>query len=114
GRQPFVLPNSVYKDASGKYIPNTNIVTRDGNATFWSSTWNAIESNYVNSADFWKLREISLTYELPKSVIGDLKWIKAINIGVVGRNLFTWKAKDNVWTDPEFSFDNGNGTGLTN
>ena len=113
-RLPFVIPNSVYKDASGKIVPNTNIVTKDGNALFWASTWNAIESNYVNSADFWKLREISITYELPKAVIGSLKWIKAVNIGVVGRNLFTWKAKENVWTDPEFSFDNGNGTGLTN
>jgi len=114
GRQPFVIPNSSVSDGNGKYVANTNIVTKDGNALFWASTWNAIESNYVNSADFWKLREISLSYDLPKSLMGKMSWIKDINIGVVGRNLVTWKAKDNVWTDPEFSFDNGNATGLTN
>jgi hypothetical protein len=113
GRQPFVIPNSSYL-SNGKYVPNTNIVTRDGNALFWASTWNAVQSNYVNSADFWKLREVSLSYELPKSLIGRVSWIKGINIGVNARNLITWKAKDNVWTDPEFSFDNSNATGLTN
>ncbi len=113
GRQPFVIPNSSYL-SGGKYIANTNIVTKDGNALFWASTWNAVESNYVNSADFWKLRELALSYEFPRSLIQNAKWVKGINLGLVARNLFTWKAKDNVWTDPEFSFDNSNATGFTN
>lgn len=113
GRQPFVIPNSSYL-SGGKYVPNTNIVTKDGNALFWASTWNAVESNYVTSADFWKLRELALSYEFPRSLIQNAKFVKGINLGFVARNLFTWKAKDNVWTDPEFSFDNSNATGFTN
>jgi hypothetical protein len=114
GRQPFVIPNSSYL-SGGKYVPNTNIVTKDGNALFWASTWNAVESNYVTSADFWKLRELTLGYQFPKSIINRMNGVvKGINISFVARNLVTLKAKDNVWTDPEFSFDNSNATGFTN
>jgi hypothetical protein len=85
GRQAFVIPNSVYDDGTGKYVANTNISTSDGNNGFWASKWNAVGSNYVTSADFWKLREISLTYNFPKSVIGDLKYVQGITLGIVGR-----------------------------
>ena len=114
-RQRFVLPNSVYKDpTSGKLIPNTSITTNSGNEGFWASTWNAGESNYINSSDFWKLREVSLNYELPRSILGNLKFVKGVNIGVTGRNLVMWRAKENVWTDPEFANTTGNATGTTN
>lgn len=114
GRQNFVFPNSVVDDGTGKLIANTNISTVDANYRFWANTYNNAGSVYVNSSDFWKLRELTVSYDFPKSVIEKIKWIKALNVSLIGRNLFTWKAKDNVWTDPEFSVDNGNGTGLTN
>ena len=110
GRQPFVIPNSVYWDGA-KYVPNTNINTQDGNLSFWAGTWNTSESNYVNSADFWKLREFSLGYTVPKKLLNS--YIKAVSFQVTGRNLFTKKSKDNVWSDPEFANNTGNGTGRT-
>jgi len=113
GRQPFVIPNSVMMDASGKYVPNTNFNTQYGNNEFWANIWNNAGSNYINSADFWKLREVSLTYTLPKNVIQNLKVVSDISISLIGRNLITWKAKDNVWSDPEFSNTTGNGIGTT-
>ena len=112
-RQRFVIPNSVIPGTGGKYIPNANITTQSGNEGFWASTWNAAGGNYVNSSDFWKLREVTLSYELPRKVIGSIKWIKGVNISVTGRNLFMWRAKENVWTDPEFSNTTGNGVGVT-
>ncbi|HUZ60593.1 MAG TPA: SusC/RagA family TonB-linked outer membrane protein [Hanamia sp.] len=112
GRQPLVIPNSVYMNAAGKYVPNTNITTQNGNL-FWAQTWNLAGSNYVNSADFWKLRELSLSYTFPKKWLTHLKIVNAINVGITGRNLITWKAKDNVWSDPEFSNTNGNASGNT-
>jgi len=117
GRQRFVIPNTVYLDpSSGKYVQNTNVTTQSGNENFWASTWNQAETPYLNSADFWKLRELAINYEIPRSVLGNIKWIKGINFGVVGRNLFMWKAKENVWTDPEFapSSINPNAIGFTN
>lgn len=114
GRQAFVLPNSVVEDGTGKYVPNTSYTVNDGNTQFWASTWNAVGSNYVTSADFWKLREVSLIYNLPAKFLKKVKGvIQSVSVGLVGRNLATWKASQNVWTDPEFSNTNGNGVGTT-
>ncbi len=113
GRQPLVVPNSVINTGSGKYVANTNISTQYGNNEFWANVWNTAGSNYVNSADFWKLREVSLTYTLPKNIIQHLKAVSDVSLTVIGRNLVTIKAKDNIWSDPEFSNTNGNGIGTT-
>jgi TonB-linked SusC/RagA family outer membrane protein len=117
-RQRFVFPNSVYLDASGKYVENTDITVKNGNGNngFWTDGINRdVSSNYVTSGDFWKLRELALAYDLPASVFGKTKAIKGVRISVQGRNLFMWMAKDNYYTDPEYS-DGGNdtnGIGLT-
>src|SRR6185312_1799245 len=113
GRQPFVIPNSSYLDASGKYVANTDVVVRNGNNDFWASLWNNTGSTYINSADFWKLREVSLSYTFPKGIFGNNSFIKQLSVALVGRNLITIKAKENVWTDPEFSNTTGNGIGTT-
>jgi TonB-linked SusC/RagA family outer membrane protein len=115
GRQPFVIPNSVIPEG-GKYVQNTNVTAGsavNGANGFWASTWNQVGSNYINSADFWKLREVSLSYSIPKTAIGRLKVLKDARIGITGRNLITKRAKDNIWSDPEFSNTNGNSTGNT-
>ena len=115
GRQPFVIPNSVIDDGTntGKYIPNTNVVTIDANWLFWGNTWNQAGANYVNSANFWKIREISLNYELPKKFLAKLKVIQQASITISGRNLFMFRAKENIWTDPEFSdYGASNAVGL--
>jgi len=108
GRQPFVIPHSVYWDGA-KYVPNTNINTSSGNVDFWAGFWNTAEVNYVNSADFWKIREFSFGYKLPKRVLKG--YIKDVSMQITGRNFFTKKAKENMWSDPEFSNTTGNGIG---
>ncbi|HVS96482.1 MAG TPA: SusC/RagA family TonB-linked outer membrane protein [Puia sp.] len=116
GRQPFIIPNSVIDEGNGKYVPNTNVNTgnpNQGAQAFWAGVWNSVGSNYVNSADFWKLRELALSYNIPKKALDHLKVVSAINIGIQARNLITWRAKDNIWSDPEFSNTNGNASGNT-
>ncbi len=113
GRQQFVLPNSSYKDGSGKFVQNTDVVVKNGNNDFWASTWNGVGSTYLNSADFWKLREVSLSYTFPKTLFSNKSVIKQISVSLVGRNIFTKRAKENVWTDPEFSNTTGNAIGTT-
>jgi TonB-linked SusC/RagA family outer membrane protein len=112
GRQQFVLPNSSYDDGTGKYVANTDIVTKDGNNQFWANTWNNAGSTYLNSADFWKIREVSLSYTIPQKILGN-SFIKGLTIAVVGRNLFAFRAKDNVWTDPEYANTTTNTIGTT-
>ncbi|MGZ3848225.1 MAG: SusC/RagA family TonB-linked outer membrane protein [Flavisolibacter sp.] len=117
-RQRFVFPNSVYDDGTGKYVTNTSITVPNGNGNngFWTDGINRdVTSNYVTSGDFWKLREIALAYDLPASILNKTKFVKGARISVQARNLFVWLAKDNYYTDPEYS-DSGNdsnGIGLT-
>jgi len=118
-RQSFVFPNSVIQNPDGSFSPNKNvaIINGNGNNGFWSDGINRnVTSNYVTSGNFLKLRELSLGYDLT-SFLTSLggKFIKGGNISVQGRNLFLWMAKDNYYTDPEYSLASGNarnGTGL--
>ncbi|HUP10628.1 MAG TPA: TonB-dependent receptor, partial [Niastella sp.] len=112
GRQNFVYPNSVVL-VDGKYVQNTNVTVRNGNNEFWASTMPTVEAPYVTSAAFWKIREVSLTYDLPRNWLSGQNVVKTINIGLVARNLFMFRPKENIWTDPEFSTTNGNGIGTT-
>src|SRR6202012_4641972 len=107
-RRSFVYSNSVYADPNkpGSYIKNTSvaIVNGNGNNGFWTDGINRdVTSNYVTSGTFWKLREASISYDIPTSIFGKAKTIKTATISVQGRNLFMWLAKDNLYTDPEYS-----------
>jgi TonB-linked SusC/RagA family outer membrane protein len=117
-RERFVIPNSSYLDpVSNTYIENTNITTRTGGVDFWTNgpTNTGVATNYTYSAAFWKLRELSLSYDLPRSVLGNIKYVKAARISVQGRNLFIWTPKTNIYTDPEYSAagSDNNGIGIT-
>jgi len=119
-RQRFVFPNSTYQDGTGKWVTNTNILISEngnGNAGFWTDgTENyGVTSNYITNGAFWKLRELSLTYNLSPKMITKVKVIKSASISAVGRNLLIWVPKTNLYTDPDYS-DAGstsNGIGLT-
>ena len=116
-RDRFVFPNSSYWDESKQqYIANTGVTLKDGNDFWTDGTANMnVSSNYVTSGDFWKLRELAISYTLPNRILGDRKIIKGVSISAQGRNLFVWLPKDNIYTDPEYS-DAGsgsNGIGLT-
>jgi TonB-linked SusC/RagA family outer membrane protein len=116
GRQPFIMPNSVIDQGNGKYVSNTSVTTGKPNIganNFWASTWNTGGANYVNSADFWKLRELSLVYNFSPKTLAPLKYINGATLAFVARNLITIRAADNIWADPEFANTNGNATGNT-
>jgi TonB-linked SusC/RagA family outer membrane protein len=106
GRRAFVWPNSVYYDGT-KYVENTNVYTQQYNRDFWNNDLNTSAiSNYLVSGAFWKLREVSLTYEFPTKLFKG-NTLKGVTVGITGRNLLTWLPSTNQWTDPEFS-SNGN------
>ncbi len=104
GRQNFVFPGSVVQNTDGTFRENTNVTTKDGNLTFWTnSPYHNAGYSYVTSADFWKLREVALSYNIPASVLGYTKFIKTMTVALTGRNLIMLRPKTNVFTDPEFS-----------
>jgi TonB-linked SusC/RagA family outer membrane protein len=112
GRQRFVFPNSVYKDASGKFVENTSIQVQDGNYGFWTgaATNNQIATNYFASAAAWRLREVNLSYNLPLKWIGGGKIIQRLTVSGIGRNLLLIVPKSNQWGDPEFNYSSTNNT----
>jgi hypothetical protein len=119
-RDQFIWPNSVYWDGS-KYVPNTNIVVDNYTAIYqgygdqsFSRGFAGIGEMYLSSADFWKLRDLSLSYELPRSIMKNVKSIRGISISAWARNLVTLLPDDNWYTDPEFANTNGNSTGINN
>jgi TonB-linked SusC/RagA family outer membrane protein len=112
GRQNFVIPNSVIETEPGVYVPNTNVITRNASRLFWvSSDYAQVESPFVTSAAFWKLREVSLSYDIPTQKILGGK-IRTAQVGVVGRNLLMFRPVTNTWTDPEFNRQGGNSNAL--
>jgi hypothetical protein len=70
--------------------------------TIW---FNKIVSDYILEATNVRLRELSLGYDLPKSVIGKTP-LTNVNIALVGRNLFFFynASKHN---DPESGYNAG-------
>ena len=112
-RQPFIMPNSSYDDGTGKFVANTNRYTSTGGYNFWTATNvnRGVQSNYLTSGAFWKLREVALTYNFPSSLFTG-KGVKGATFSVTGRNLITWLPSSNQWTDPEFSNTTGNATGV--
>ena len=113
GRQRFIYPNSVYED-NGKYVANDKYYTIDGNANFWTASGYAdAGTSYIENAAFWKLRNVSLTYDF-KDVIQNVHWLKGLTFSIIGKNLIMLRPSQNIWTDPEFNFDASNAQGITN
>jgi TonB-linked SusC/RagA family outer membrane protein len=113
GRQRMIYPNSVYKQGD-KYVENDIYYTKDGNANFWTnSAYADAGTSYIENAAFWKIRNVSLTYDF-KDVIQNISWIHGLTFSVIGKNLLMFRPSQNVWTDPEFNFTTGNAQGITN
>ena len=105
GRKRFVFPNSVYLK-NGKYVDNTNIQVADGNYAFFNgaNTYTGIATNFYASAAAWRLREFNISYYNTRKVFSNGKFIKRITFSPVGKNLFLFVPKSNIWGDPEFNY----------
>ncbi len=67
-------------------------------------------SEFVADASFAKLRQFTIGYNLPSSVLNKTPF-SSVNISVIGRNLAVlWKNVENI--DPEANYQTGNAQGL--
>ncbi|MBP6333921.1 MAG: SusC/RagA family TonB-linked outer membrane protein [Bacteroidia bacterium] len=109
-REPFVIPNSVVENPDGSYSPNTTPV---GDAlTYWAGFVSPTPNETLIDASYIKLREVSLTYQIPMRLIKDSP-ISGLSISLTGRNLWIKTHEDNHYVDPEASsFGNGNAQGF--
>jgi hypothetical protein len=70
---------------------------------YYTALANNVTKVSVENGDFIKMRQLTLGYNLPSSVLENLPLIRAVNISFVARNLFyIMKKTDNI--DPEASF----------
>lgn len=99
----------MWDDASQSYVPNTVAVKAQD---YWQGIVNNnIAEEFLYNASFLKLRELTLGYTLPASLLERQKALKSVTISLVGRNLWTIiKHTDNI--DPESAYNNTNGQGL--
>lgn len=89
-------------DATGK--PNTIRVENEYGTYGYS--YNPNEA-FVYDASYVKLRELTLTYSLPESVVQSTKIFKGIDVSLIGRNL--WIIHKNMpYSDPEENLSAGN------
>jgi outer membrane receptor protein involved in Fe transport len=103
-----VFKNSVVLDAAtGKYVENT---TKFSPQRYFSST--IPDGQQVLDASYIKLREMSLSYDLPQTTLRNTPFGKA-SIGLFGNNLWIKTAKENRYVDPEInSTGSGNEQGF--
>jgi TonB-linked SusC/RagA family outer membrane protein len=100
-RRPFVIPNSVYEDGTENVTP---IYMSDSSYQNWFNNFGANEGGefYLLDRSFVKLRNITLAYQLPKSVVSKL-YLSDITLSLFCNNVFTWTHKANRYIDPETS-----------
>ena len=93
-----ILPGAT---ADGK--PNTKRVTINSNNSYVLP-----QSEFSYDASYVKLREVALSYTIPqKALSGVKKYIKGIDVSLIGRNL--WLIHKNVpYADPEENLSSGN------
>lgn len=103
GRRPFIIPNSVVDNGDGTYSENTTPIYQHNGSYqnyFNNYGYGSGGEAYLVDRSFVKLRNISLTWSVPK------KWVHAMSLSNVAltvfcNNVFTWTASDNYFIDPE-------------
>lgn len=89
------------------YAPNDVAVTYKSyieaahSGTAWGGTPSPLEA-YVTT--FFKIREVALTYELPKELCSKIK-SQGITVSAIGQNVFLW-AKQFKYSDPDGGYEN--------
>lgn len=115
------LPSGTATGPAGELVYDDGLifdgVTADGKANTkilpaqqYYKTGRNIEEAFIYDADYVKLREVKLSYNLPAAWIKKLGLVGA-SVSLVGRNLWIIH-KDVPNIDPETAFTNGNAQGL--
>ncbi|MCW3082253.1 SusC/RagA family TonB-linked outer membrane protein [Segetibacter sp.] len=103
-REGYIFPNSVYTDASGKMVENTTVKFHPED--YFPSA--IPDGQHILDASYIKLRELNLTYGLPRDLLARTPFGSA-SISLFGNNLWIKTAKENRYVDPEI-----NSAGATN
>lgn len=111
-----ILPG-VVQGPGGTYIPNTNVVNAWWKYAGSYQSWTTVTAPFVRSNsvfnDSWgKLREVSLTYTLPKEFVQKSKVFQTLSFSLVGRDLFYLFTTLPDKINPESTVGSGNVQGI--
>ena len=109
GQAPLMI-SGVVDNGNENYTPINRELTPEEAQNYWSSLGNNAQENFTYDASYGKLRQLSLGYTLPRSMLSSTP-IQSVSFAFVGRNLaILWDNIENV--DPEASYTNSNSQGL--
>lgn len=107
-RNPFIIPNSVVNvgtTESPVYVENTiplSMTDQSMQNKYFANGGVDGCGHYLVSKSYAKLRNITLSYTLPRKWINPVK-LSDVTVGVFCNNVFIWTDKHNRYTDPENS-----------
>ena len=103
-RDSFVVPNAVYVGEDGEYHENNIPITAYNtlNNYWYSNSNNERYRDDLLDKTYLKLREINLTYRLPRKWFAGVKWLTGIDVSLVGRNLLMWTPTQGL-IDPDMT-----------
>lgn len=116
GQGVKVISGSVSRDPDGNiledtrvYAPNDEVVSYEAYITrYHGATSNPSRQNVLDET-FFKLRNLSITYDLPSSLCKKMGMTNA-SVGLTGQNLLLW-AKDYKYADPDKGGSSGDSYG---
>jgi TonB-linked SusC/RagA family outer membrane protein len=107
-----IVSGSVQYDDIGNIVDDTRVFAPNDVPVSYESYMRSISENYIYARRFYhektfvKLREVSLGYNIPKSICRYLG-MQGAEISVVGQNLLLW-TKDFRFSDPDIDSENIN------
>lgn len=105
-RRPFIIPNSVYEDGTENTTPimlgGGDYEVGDYQDYYNNYGWGLGGEAYLVNKSYVKLRNITLAYQLPKSIVNQL-YLSDVTLSLFCNNVFTWTHKSNTFIDPESS-----------
>jgi len=105
-----VVQTGTGTDGKPVYGPLSVTLNEEQTRNYWGNTASRCQEQFLYDASFAKLRQVSLEYSLPASIIEKTP-LTNVALSVVGRNLWCiFRNTDNI--DPESSYTSGNGQGI--
>jgi len=105
-----VIKNGTDSNGNDIYEPFTKTLNQRETVDYWGNLGERCQENFIYDASFMKLRQISLEYSIPQTLLAKSPFTN-LAISLVGRNLaILYKNIDNV--DPESNYTDSNAQGL--
>ncbi|MGM5630035.1 SusC/RagA family TonB-linked outer membrane protein [Apibacter raozihei] len=114
-----IISGELIRDVNGNIISDTRIYQENTSTVSWQ-TWaqnypykarvtQKENSEFANVFDktFVKLRSIILEYDF-SSLLNEKHVFKGIAVNIFAYNLLMWKKSKNLYSDPDFNFENTN------